>query len=372
MWEKMVTDKIEGKTSPLHDWHMSHGATMLWDDGYPWTVHQGGDPLLEYEAIRTGTGLLDLFAIFTYEIVGPEAAAFIQRTFTNVAETMKPGDVRYGAFVDHRGFLMDEGNVYRFDEDRFMIMVNAPRVIHRMKSYGEGLKAQVIDRTDDYCMIGVQGPESEKVLAPLVAGELSQLTFFHFWPEPTTIAGRQGWVSRTGYSGEKGYEVWVETKDALHVWETLVAAGGVPYGVIAVDIARVEAGLLLIYLDFELGDVSPWDLSLDRFIKLHPDCVGTEALAAYGKNPPKRLKTLTIEGDQVPAHQSPVFQNDEAVGIITSPVNSPRFGVISLAIVDSQVAVDGTLLQVEINQKRVNAVVAPVSIYDPQRQRARG
>ncbi|SMP63367.1 aminomethyltransferase family protein, partial [Anoxynatronum buryatiense] len=303
MWEKMVADKIEGKTSPLHDWHMNHGAEMLWDDGYPWTVHQGGDPLLEYEAIRTGAGLLDLFAIFTYEIVGPAAADFIQRTFTNTVAGMKPGDVRYGAFVNHQGMLMDEGNVYRFAEDRFMIMVNAPRAIHQIKSYAEGLDARVIDRTDDYCMIGVQGPESEKILAPLVAGDLSQLKFFHFWPEPTTVAGRRGWVSRTGYSGEKGYEVWVEIKDALHLWEKLVAAGGVPYGVMAVDIARVEAGLLLIYLDFDLGTVSPWDLSLDRFIKLHPDCVGTEALAVYGKNPPKRLKTLVIEGDQVPEHQ---------------------------------------------------------------------
>lgn len=361
----------EGKKSPLHQWHVAHGAELMWDDGYPWAVHEGGDHMIEYEAVRTGTGLLDLYSIFTFEVTGPDAAAYIQRTFTNNVADMKPGSVRYGAFVDHHGIMMDEGNIYKFSDDRYYLMINAPYVMDQMVPYTSGLQASVTNITDKYCMVGVQGPTAQATLQSFVERDLELLKYFQFWPEPTTIAGHTGWVSRTGYSGEKGYEVWVETQNALDLWTKLCETGGVPFGVNAIEIARVESGLMLIYIDYQLNALSPYDLSMDKFIKFHPDCVGTPALMDYGENPPKRFKTLKVEGTVTPERQTPVYQKGKEVGVLTSPVLSPRLGVISLAIIDTAASEDGTILEVMIDSTPVKAEVATLSLYDPQRKRAR-
>ena len=115
----------EDRRSPLHDWHVAHGADLLWEDGYPWTNHEGGDPMAEYEAIRTATGIWDLFSTCKYEVTGPDAGRLIQRRFTNSLAGMADGAVRYGAFVNADGTMVDDGNVYRFGDDRYWVLINS-------------------------------------------------------------------------------------------------------------------------------------------------------------------------------------------------------------------------------------------------------
>lgn len=358
--------------SPLFDWHVDHGGTIMWDDNYPWPLTQGPDHMKEYEAVRMGTGLLDLFSLFVYDVKGSEASKFIQRTFTNTVEPMDVGQVRYGAFVNSDGIMMDEGSVFKFSDDHFIVTANGPNIEWQMRQYADDLKAEITNITDERATIGVQGPKALETLQPLTNCDLSKLKFFRFCHEDITIAGCKGWIARTGYTGELGYEINVAPQDALKVWEALVEKGAVPFGVDAIEILRVEAGLLLIYLDYRLNDISPWDLSMDNFIKFHPDCVGTDALKAYQKVLPRRFKTVKIEGDKLPIFHTGIFVNREPVGLITSPANSPICGSISLAMIDTPFAEDGTKVEVMIDGQFVPAEVAPLCIFDPEKKRIRG
>jgi aminomethyltransferase len=357
--------------SPLHAWHEAHGAEYLWEDGWPWTMHEGADPMTEYEAIRTGAGIWDLFATCKYEVRGPDAARFVQRRFTNRVEDMQPGQVRYGAFVDENGTMVDDGNVYRYAPDRFILMINTPTLADWFRESGGGLDAQVAHRTEDYGMVAVQGPRAEATLQPLTDRDLGELRYFRFWPEQTTVAGVDAWVQRTGFSGEKGYEILTAPGDTQTVWDALLNAGGTPFGLTAVDLARTEVGLIIIAVDYNPGEISPYDLSMDRFIKTDTENVGANALAAYGANPPKRFKTLRVESETAPEYGASVTIDGAEVGTVTSPAVSPRVGTIGLAILDAEASADGTKVEVAVGEEGVPATVDVLSVLDPNKERPR-
>jgi aminomethyltransferase len=349
---------IEEHRSPLHDWHVTHGGEFLWEDSYPWMMHDGSDPLQEYEAVRSATGLWDLFSTCKYEVTGPDAARLIQRRFTNTLEGMADGSVRYGAFVNEDGRMIDDGNVYKHAGDRYWVTINSAGIDGWFRETAVDLDGSIAHRTDELAMIAVQGPMSQATLQGLAGRDLNDLKYFRFWPEQTTVAGRDAWILRTGFSGEKGYELVVGPEDANTVWDALIEAGGVPFGLTAIDLARTEVGLIIIAIDYQPGELSPWDLSMDRFIKTDTECVGAEALAAYGASPPKRFKSLRIESETAPEYGATVTKDGNEVGVVTSPAVSPRLGTIGLAILNSYGAADG---------EKVEAL----GLYDPDKRRPR-
>jgi aminomethyltransferase len=361
----------EEHRSPLHAWHEAQGAEVLIEDGWPWYMHEGGDPLAEYEAIRTGTGIWDLFSTCKYEVTGPDAERLIQRRFTNSLAGMASGQVRYGAFVNADGLMVDDGNVYKHDDEHFWMMINTADLDGWFRETASGLDAQIAHRTEDFAMIAVQGPTSQATLQGLTGRDLDELGYFRFWPEQTTVAGVDAWVLRTGFSGEKGYEVVMAAGDAQRVWDALIAAGGTPFGLTAVDLARTEVGLIIIAVDYNPADISPWDLSMDRFIKTDTENVGADALARYGQAPPKRFKTLKIEGEAMPDYGAAVTKDGKQVGTVTSPAVSPRLGTIGLAIVDADVANDGEKVEVAVEGGSAAATVEVLSLLDPRKERPR-
>ena len=178
-------------------------------------------------------------------------------------------------------------------------------------------------------------------------------------------------LTRTGFSGEHGYEVIVAPEDAETVWDALLDAGAVPFGLTAIDLARTEVGLIVIAVDYDPGERSPWDLSMDRFIKLDTECVGATALRERGENPPKRFKTLQVEGEATPDHGAVVTKDGREVGVVTSPASSPRVGTIGLAVLDGDVAADGEKVEVAVGDGTAAATVGPLAILDPQKRRPR-
>lgn len=366
----MMTE--ERHLSPLNDWHEAHGADIAFEDGYPWNNHEGADPMDEYEAIRTATGIWDLHSTSKYDVSGPDAGRMIQRRFSNTLEGMTDGSVRYGAWMNADGMMIDEGNVYRLAPDHFWLTINSPGIEDWFRATAQGLDAQIKHTTTDYSLIAAQGPTSQATLQSITERDLSDLGYFRFWPESTKVAGVQAWVLRTGFSGEKGYEVLSAPADALTIWEALIAAGGMPFGITAIDLARTEVGLLIMAVDYNANEISPYDLSMDRFIKTDTECVGAAALAAYGANPPKRFKTLRIEGDQAPDYGAAVTKDGKEVGVVTSPASSPRVGTIALAILDADVGVDGEKVDVAIGDSTVPATVDVLSAYDPEKKKPRG
>lgn len=359
----------EGIRSPLHDAQIEAGAEIIWEDGWPWAMRVGNDPVAEYEAIRTATGIWDLFSTCKYEVRGSDAVELVQRRFTNDLSGLEPGSVRYGAFVNADGAMVDDGNVYLHADDKVWMFINTADMEPWFRETADGLDASIDHRTADWPMVSVQGPRSRDLLQGLTDAPLGDLRYFRFWPAPVRVAGVPVTVLRTGFSGELGFElVTGGAEEVRTLWSALNDAGATPFGLEAVDIARVEAGLIIIALDYMPGEGTPFDVSLDRFVKPDTACVGAEALARIAASPPKRLKTLTIEGDAAPEAGSAVTAGGEEVGTLTSPVASPRFGTIGLAVLATQAAVDGT--SVEVNGTA--ATVKPLSLYDPTKQRPRG
>lgn len=358
----------QDRRSPLFDQQAALGADVMWEDGWPWTMHYATGAEAEYEAIRTGTGLWDLFSTIKYEVRGPDAGRMIQRRYTNDLSSMQDGQVRYGAFVNPDGLMVDDGNVYRFGPDRYWVMVNTAGLENWFRGTGAGLDASIENVAETHPMIGVQGPASRDLLAGLTEADLGSLAWFRFLPEQVTVAGKPAWILRTGFSGELGFEVVTDAGSAPAIYDALLGAGGRPFGLDAVDMARIEAGLIIIAMDYQPGETSPYDVSMDRFVKPGTECVGAEALAAYGAAPPKRFKTLSIEGDAVPEIGAAVTADGATVGTVTSPTSTPRFGTLALAVLDAPAAAEGQVLEVG----GAAATVGPLSIYDPEKKKPRG
>ena len=355
------------RRSPLHDVQAAAGADIIWEDGWPWAMTVGDTAQNEYEAIRSATGLWDLFSTIKYEVTGSDAGRLIQRRFTNDLSGVGAGQVRYGAFVNADGLMVDDGNVYKHSDQKYWVMINTAGLEDWFRETADGLDARIAGRTEELPMISATGPTSRDVVQGLTDLDLSSLGYFRFHSEPVQVGGVQATVLRTGFSGELGFELVTDPASAPALWQALIAAGGKPFGLEAIDIARVEAGLIIIALDYKPGETSPYDVSLDRFIKQGTENIGSEALASVGANPPKRLKTLTIEGDAAPEAGTAVTKDGDEVGTVTSPVISPRLGAIALAVLDTAVATDGE----KVEAGGAVATVAPLSLFDPEKKRPR-
>lgn len=355
------------RRSPLHDAQVAAGADIIWEDGWPWAMTVGDTAQNEYEAIRTATGLWDLFSTVKYEVTGPDAGRLIQRRFTNDLSGVGAGHVRYGAFVNPDGLMIDDGNVYKHSAEKFWMMVNTAGLEDWFRETAGGLDARIEGRTEELPMISATGPTSRDLVQGLTDLDLSSLGYFRFNPEPARVAGVSATVLRTGFSGELGFELVTDPGSAPALWEALIAAGGKPFGLEAVDIARVEAGLIIIALDYQPGETSPYDVSLDRFVRQGTENVASQALAAVAANPPRRLKTLQIQGEAAPEAGATVTKDGEEVGTVTSPVVSPMLGTIALAVLRTGVANDGE--KVEVGD--AVATVATLSLFDPEKRRPR-
>ncbi|MGZ5302132.1 MAG: aminomethyltransferase family protein [Actinomycetota bacterium] len=357
----------EGRRSPLHDAQIAAGAEIIWEDGWPWALTVGDTALAEYEAIRTATGLWDLFSTVKYEVTGPDAGRLIQRRFTNDLSGVGAGQVRYGAFVNPDGLMVDDGNVYKHSDEKLWVMINMAGLEDWFRETAGDLDARIAGRTEELPMISATGPTSRDLVQGLTDFDLSSLGYFRFNPEPVQVAGVPATVLRTGFSGELGFELVTDPSSAPVLWEALIANGGKPFGLEAIDIARVEAGLIIIALDYQPRETSPYDVSLDRFVKQGTENVGSEALAAVAANPPRRLKTLQIQGEAAPEAGTTVTKDGDDVGTVTSPIVSPRLGTIALAVLATGVADDGE--KVEVGD--AVATVAPLSLIDPEKRRPR-
>ena len=220
-------------------------------------------------------------------------------------------------------------------------------------------------------LISVQGPRSREVLGPLVDRDLSELPYFGFWPERATVAGVPAWVLRTGFSGELGFELIPNPAQAVDLWRALRSAGIGVFGTHAIEVARIESGMIVFGFDYQAGEGTPYDVSFDRVVKLDAGFLGADALRPIATDPPRRLRTLRIDGAEVPEYGAAVTKSGEPVGVLTSPAASPRFGVIGIAMLDTPSADEGTNVDVALGEGTVPAVVEALSVYDPSKRRPR-
>jgi aminomethyltransferase len=354
--------------SVLYDVQERQGGSFDDFGGWMWTL-DFGDVGAEYEALRSGAGMWDVYALNKWVVSGPDAQTALQAGYTNNLSTQQVGQVRYGAFVDGSGLLLDEGTIYRHADDTYYAFTNTDTFDEYVATVAPDADVTLENRLHQMPLVSVQGPRSREILQSLSSFDFGSLPYFRFATEPVAIAGIEVFMSRTGFSGEIGYELIPARDDAEALWLALADAGVRPLGFNAIDIARIEAGLIVFEYEYEPGQLTPFDLGMDRVVSFAEglDYLGRPALEQIAANPPRRLRTLRLEPGDLPAAGSDVTRDGRVVGTLTSPTSSPRFGNIALAILDSANADNDTVVWVDGH----TATVTDLSIFDPQKVKPR-
>ncbi len=361
---------------------------------------------IEYNAIREAVALIDVSPLYKYVVSGRDAVRLVDRVITRDATKIRPGQVVYTSWCDEDGKVVDDGTVTNLSDGTFRWTAAEPNV-RWLRMNARGLDVEVEEITERLAALAVQGPRSRALLEDVTGEGWDDLGYFR--ERRSRIGDLSIDVTRTGYTGDLGYELWVEANGAVELWDTLVAAGRAhaarPAGMLALDVARIEAGLILIDVDYTSSrhaliperTYSPFELGiLGRFTSFtkEADYVGRRALEAEAGagGPSRRLVGLAIDWDEferlhlsygltpeVPAAASrtavPVYEGRRQVGRATSVTWSPTLKRnIALASVLAPYEPAGTRLEiewtVEARRRRIRAEVAPLPFFDPPRKRA--
>ena len=248
--------------------------------------------------------------------------------------------------------------------------------LDHFNNVASGLDVEIEPRTEGPSTLGIKGPRARDLLQSLTDQDGRDLRYFHFLPGAVNVGGVPSWVSRTGYSGELGYEVFCSPDEAEQLWAAVTGAGARPYGLAAVETIRIESGLIFIGYDYFQHETSPYDMWLDKVIRLDGRLLGKAALAETAKSPPRRLVTLEVEGERGARVRRGRHQGRRAVGTLTSPCESPTLGkVIGMAVLETSTPGRASQCEVALGDGAANATVADVPSYDPEKtrpQRPRG
>jgi aminomethyltransferase len=359
--------------SPFYKVHAELGATFMEEGGWFWT-ESFGDLDAEYRAVRDDLGVWDVSPLNKWSFSGADALEAAGRLHTNNIAGLHIGQVMYGPFCDGDGFMVDDGTVFKISDDRAWVMTNGREHEEHFAEVTRGLNVDIEYIGLELPHLGLQGPRARKALAKVCSVDISGLRYFHFVPDPVKVGGVPCWVSRTGFGGELGYELFCRPQDAEDLWSVVVdKCAAKPFGVEAIEVLRIEAGLIVLDYDYHSHERTPFDFSFDRLVALNgADFNGKDALRRISEHPPNRFKTLVIEAEQLPEYGAAVTSDGEPVGTLTSPTKSPRFGQVGLAVLESRYAAEGQTLEVAMGDDTVTAEVKVLPIYDPQKKRPRG
>jgi glycine cleavage system T protein (aminomethyltransferase) len=359
---------------------------------------------IEYNALRNAAGLIDVSPLFKYQLRGPDAERLVDRVITREAAHVKPGRVIYTPWCDSAGRVIDDGTLMRRDDGSWF-WTAAEGQLRWLRLNARGLDVEIEDRTEQLAALAVQGPLSRALLEAAAQTDLSDLRYFG--RRSLELAGATVDVSRTGYTGDLGYELWIERADALAVWDALMETGTAyavrPVGILALDVVRVEAGLIMAGVDYTSAkfaltpeqSYSPFELGLGPMVKLDKDVpfVGQAALRQEQTTggPTRRLVGLDLDwadlqrlyakhglSPALSAHawrdEIPIFEFGEQVGRATSGTWSLVLKKnLALGTVVAGAAETGTELElewsVEGERGRIGAQVVDLPFFDPPRKR---
>ena len=373
-----------------------------WSGYYAVSAYEGHHEH-EYNAIRNAAALIDVSPLFKYMVTGRDAARFVDRIITRDVTKMAVGQVFYTPWCDERGKVIDDGTVSRLEDQKFRWTAADPS-LRWFTQNAAGMDVHIDDISEEVAALALQGPTSARVLRAVSDANLDALKYFRV--TSGSIASVPVDISRTGYTGDLGYEIWMPARDAVKVWDALME-GGKPFdikpaGMLALDVARVEAGLLLIDVDFfsskkatiEPQQYSPFELGLGRLVApAKGRFIGKSALRKEQQHGhPRQVVGLEVDWTEVekiyeglglaPAVGAtasrvavPVYRHRRQVGRATTTTWSPVLKkMIALATVDRPHYAEGTQLQLEVTveavRHQVKATVVKTPFFDPKRKTA--
>ncbi len=360
------------RRTPLHQIHRRLGARMVEFAGFSMPV-QYSSIVEEHAAVRRAVGLFDVSHMGQIAMEGASAVAAADRLLTRPVASLRPGRVRYALICNEEGGVVDDVTVYRTGEDALFLCVNAANIEkdYRWVVRHAGADAGVRDRSEETALLALQGPASAELLGRVSAPRIAGLRRYGF--EKLEVAGAAALVSRTGYTGADGFEIYLATADAVRVFEALLEEGGplglLPAGLGARDTLRLEAALPL--YGHELDDTtSPLEAGLDRFVQLeNGGFIGAEAIARRrDAGHPRALVGFELEERGVARAEYPVARDGETVGIVTSGGPSPTLRKsIGLAYVPPELSAAGSHFDVVIRGRGVRARVVETPFVKAQR-----
>ena len=377
-----MTDRQEltDKLSPLHQLHVDAGASFTDFAGWQMPVRYSSD-LAEHHAVRTAAGIFDISHMAEISVTGAEAAKFLDYALAVNASAIALSRAKYTMILDESGGIIDDLIVYQNAPGEYLVVANASNrdvVVAGLAERIQGFEAAITDGTDAVALIAVQGPDARAILeatdgltqAPewAMGHTLDELPYYACMG--MKFRGSALLVGRTGYTGEDGFELFVDAGQAADLWQALTAAGEafglVPCGLAARDTLRLEAGMPL--YGHELGlDTLPVQAGLGRVVPLKTktaDFVGRAAIEAGPAADARVLVGLAAEGKRAGRADYLVFDGDTEVGVITSGALSPTLGhPIAMAYVDPRVSEPGTELQIDVRGSRIAATVVPLPFY---------
>jgi aminomethyltransferase len=365
------------RATSLHDTHVELGARMVDFGGWRMPVQYG--PILdEGRAVRASAGLFDLGHMGRFHVSGPDAVALVDRVSSNHVAKVPPGGIRYSLLCNEAGFPLDDLLFYREEEGVYLVVnaSNTERDLAWIREHTADLDAEVVDQTDETAMLALQGPRSEEVLARVTEGaDLSALGYYRF--AFGTVCGMPDVrISRTGYTGEDGFEIYFPTGEATRVWSELLEAGGDaglrPIGLGARDILRLEAGMALYGHEID-EETNPFEAGLSFAIALTEakgDFLGRDALAALKESCERRLVGVTTDGPRVPRQGYELYDGDAQVGRLCSGGVSPTLETnIGSAYVRLGHDRKGQELELDVRGKRQSCTVEELPFYSRTRKK---
>jgi aminomethyltransferase len=356
--------------TPLTDVHRSLGAKLIEFGGWLMPVQYAGI-MEEHRAVRERAGLFDLSHMGELSVEGREAGDALARALVTDPRSLAVGRAHYSMLCRPDGGILDDLIVYRLGPERFLVVANAGNaqvVSDALTERIAGMRAVLDDGSLATALIAVQGPRSADIVQPLTDVDLAGVRYYAI--AEGTVAGLRAQVARTGYTGEDGFEIFVDWHRAPELWGALVDAGRehgmAPVGLGARDTLRLEAGMPLYGNELD-EQTNPFEAGLDRVVKLEKevDFVGRAALEKVARDgPAKRLVGLVVQGRGIARHGYPVWSGERRTGRITSGTQSPTLGrPIAMAYVAPSDAEPGTILDIEIREQRVPAEVVPLPFY---------
>jgi aminomethyltransferase len=355
------------KRIPLHDVHVALGAKIVPFAGFEMPVQYPTGITAEHKAVREKAGLFDVSHMGEFMVRGRQAVEFVNYVTTNDVTALSPGQAQYSTILREDGTIVDDCLVYRA-EDRVLMVVNGSNIdkdFAHISQYIGDFDATLEDLSDTIALLALQGPDAARILQQHTTTDLSKIKYYEF--TTGTVAGvDKVYISRTGYTGEDGFELYLPAEQARKVWIALTASGEVtPAGLGARDSLRLEMGMALYGNDLD-DTTTPLEASLGWLVKMKKgDFVGRDALAKQKERGLQRkLVGFTTEERSFPRHGYPVFANGKPSGEVRSGTLSPTLGIpIGTAYVPPESAAEGSPLEIEIRGKRIPATVQKMPFY---------
>jgi aminomethyltransferase len=358
------------KKTALNGWHRAHGARMVPFVGWDMPVEYTG-VTNEHMAVRTRAGLFDVSHMGQIEIAGPAALAAVQHILSNDASRLKVGQAHYSALMTPKGTFVDDLLVYRFGNDHFLMVVNASNadkdyayIVEQIKGIGD---VSAINSSSRYELIAVQGPAARQIVQRLTNVDLGAIKYY--WFAHGEVANARATISRTGYTGEDGFEIFVAPAQAVRVWDALLEAGRdvdlIPTGLGARDTLRLEAAMRLYGNDID-DTTTVLEADLEWIVGWNKaEFLGKEALAeqkACGLT--RKLVGFEMVDRAIARHGYDVYGGDQKIGVVTSGTQTPFLKkAIGMAYVPIAKTEPGAEFEIDIRGRRARARVVPLPFY---------